>query len=108
MRKRKQGNCFGTARLDVIKKSIESKAPHCHEPNDKSSKIHNFYKIVRIECEKLPTQLHKYKFEEMAEDFCAKEGIERKENIRSLLITNNDSFKENKTLSLRFVTSFFK
>ena len=79
MRKRKQGNCFGTARLDVIKKSIESKAPHCHEPNDKSSKIHNFYKIVRIECEKLPTQLHKYKFEEMAEDFCAKEGIERKE-----------------------------
>jgi uncharacterized Zn-finger protein len=34
---------------------------------------------VRNECEKLPIQLHKFKFEEMAEDFCRIEGIEREE-----------------------------
>ena len=77
--RKKEINCSGTAHLNVANKCIEAKKSHNHEANDKSSKIHNFFKKVRIECEKLPTQLHKYKFEEMAEDFCAKEDIERKE-----------------------------
>ena len=34
-----QDNCSGTARLDIRKKSIESKAPHSHKSNDKSSMI---------------------------------------------------------------------
>ena len=36
-----QDNCSGTARLDIRKKCIESKAPHSHKSNDKSSMIKN-------------------------------------------------------------------
>ena len=65
--------------MNVANKCIEAKKSHNHEPNDKNSKIHNFYKKVRIECEKQATKLPKDIFEEMAKDFCAKEDIERKE-----------------------------
>jgi hypothetical protein len=75
----KRAKCSGTAQINVGKKCIYAKAPHSHEPNDKSSKIQIFFKRVRNECEKLPIQLHKFKFEEMAEDFCRIEGIEREE-----------------------------
>ena len=36
-----QDNCSGTARLDIRKKRIESKAPHSHKFNDESSMIKN-------------------------------------------------------------------
>jgi hypothetical protein len=75
-RSRKEEKCAGTARLDVNKKYIYLKAPHNHKPNEKSSKIQTFFKRVRNECEKLPTQLHKFKFQEMKEEFCEKEGID--------------------------------
>ena len=53
-----QDNCSGTARLDIRKKCIESKAPHSHKSNDKSSMIKNFYKKVRIgeQGEDLPSE----------------------------------------------------
>ena len=53
-----QDNCSGTARLDIRKKCIESKAPHSHKSNDKSSMIKNFYKKVRIgeQGENLPSE----------------------------------------------------
>ena len=75
-RSRKEEKCGGTARLDVNKKYIYLKAPHNHKPNEKSSKIQTFFKRVRYECVKLPTQLHKFKFQEMAEEFCEKEGLD--------------------------------
>ena len=87
-RSRKVEKCAGTAGIDIDKKCIYLKTPHNHEPNEKSSKIQTFLKRVRKECEKLPTQLHKYKFEEMAEEFCEKEKIDLKEISFSKMKSN--------------------
>ena len=62
-----QDNCSGTARLDIRKKCIESKAPHSHKSNDKSSMIKNKISRTTIQSEKNPES------QELGIDFYADE-----------------------------------
>ena len=72
LNRKKEVGCPGTANFDVNKNVILSKKPHCHEPNDKHSLIHNFFKTVRNQCEKQPGKSNKDTFEEMADEFVKK------------------------------------
>ena len=71
--------CKGTSKLDILANCIYSAVPHCHKPNNKEEEIQIFYKKVRTECETLSYSEHKFKFEEMAKDFCETKGIHRNE-----------------------------
>ena len=89
-----QDNCSGTARLDIRKKCIESKAPHSHKSNDKSSMIKNKISRTTIQSEKNPES------QELGIDFYADETSDAEQSSefnfnKDILNLEIDEVKEN-------------